>query len=148
MFEGNHKEHHNNLVRVQDEFNQMMRRLLDEPFATSRSTFMPAVNVKENSHQYTITAELPGLNEQQVDLEVHGNTLIIRGERKTEEEKESDRYHMVESKYGSFQRSFTLPEEADVEKISAEFEHGVLKVHVPKSGTSKAKKIQISRKGH
>lgn len=149
MLERNHKDNYNYLARVQDEFNHMMRRLLDDPFPMStHSSFMPVVNVKENNNQYMITAELPGLSEHQVDLEVHGNHLTIRGERTTEEKKENDRYHMVESKYGSFERSFTLPEDADVENISAEFEQGILKVVVPKSSTSKGKKIQIRRKEH
>lgn len=148
MFERNNREY-NYLARVQDEFNHMMRHLLDDPFSVSvKKSFMPVVNVKEEGNQYLITAELPGLNEQQVHLEVHGNTLTIHGERKSEEKKEHDRYHVMESKYGSFQRSFTLPEDADVENISAEFEQGILKVQVPKSSTGKTKKIQIRKKEH
>jgi HSP20 family protein len=90
-----------------------------------------------------LKAELPGMKKEEVKLTVEGGTLSISGERKAEKEEKDKKYHRMERSYGAFQRSFTLPEGALAEKISAEFKDGVLLVHLPKGETAKPKAIEV-----
>ena len=109
--------------------------------------FRPVIDVSETDKSYEIKAELPGLEEKDVELTLSDGTLTLQGEKKSEqEEKEANRY-MSERTYGSFRRSFTLPENADAEKIVAAFDKGVLSVTLPKTKKSQkqAKKIAIKR---
>ncbi|MGQ0676301.1 MAG: Hsp20/alpha crystallin family protein, partial [Rhodospirillales bacterium] len=94
-----------------------------------------------------VTAELPGMEEKDVELVVQDDVLTIRGEKKFEKEEKNKDYHMVERQYGSFQRSFTLPDIVDREKIAAKFDKGVLNVTLPKSAKAKerTRKIQIGK---
>ena len=110
--------------------------------------FLPATDITETKDQVTITVELPGLEKKDLDIDVDGDLLTVRGE-KTEEKTEDDKkYHCVERTYGSFQRSFMLPRTVDSARISAEFEKGVLKVMLPKTAEAKAKgrKVDIAVK--
>jgi HSP20 family protein len=86
---------------------------------------------------------LPGVNKEDVKVTVEGGVLSITGERKAEKEEKDKKYHRIERNYGTFVRSFTLPEGAASEKVSAEFKDGVLKVHLPKDETAKPKSIEV-----
>lgn len=118
------------------------------PFgALSRGTqgFVPRLDVEETDKAITISAELAGMDEKDVEITVHDDVLTIKGEKKTEhEEKEAQRY-LTERSYGSFSRTVSLPAEVDQEKIDASFKKGVLKVQLPKVPAKevKAKKIEI-----
>lgn len=102
---------------------------------------MPAVDVVEKENSFEITAELPGLDEKDVEVKLVGNSLVIKGEKRQEHKEEKDGYHLSERSYGSFQRSFALPDGVDREKIDAKFGKGVLRVSLPKQpGTSDAAK--------
>lgn len=117
----------------------------DFPVPSTGGSWMPAVNVEERADELVLTAELPGMNESDIELEVENNILTLRGE-KTEERSEGDegrRYHMWERRYGNFQRSFTLPRTVDAESIEASFENGILMVRMPKSPEAKGRRIQI-----
>jgi HSP20 family protein len=116
-------------------------RFLAEPEAT---TWLPAVNVEESREELILTAELPGMRPEDVELELENNILTIRG-RKEEVREENDerRYHVWERKYGSFQRSFSLPRSVSADSIAASFEHGVLQVRMPKAPEAKGRKIEI-----
>ena len=108
----------------------------------------PDMNVKETATGIEITAELPGVSEDDVDISVDGRTVTIKGEKKAEhEEKEAD-YHLVERSYGSFMRSFTLPFDADMSKVDAEFKKGVLTVSLlrPPEAEQTARKIKVRAK--
>ena len=108
----------------------------------------PDMNVKETATGIEITAELPGVSEDDVDISVDGRTVTIKGEKKAEhEEKEAD-YHLVERSYGSFMRSFTLPFDADMSKVDAEFKKGVLTVSLPRPPEAEqtARKIKVRAK--
>lgn len=112
--------------------------------------WLPAVQIVESKDELTLTAELPGMKESDIDITFDDGLLTIRGE-KTEERKESDeekKFLLFERSYGTFQRSFTLPRAVDTSKISAEFDKGVLEVHLPKTTEAKAKgqKIAITTK--
>ena len=106
----------------------------------------PALDLVEKNGGYVITAELPGLDEKNVEVKLSNGALTIRGEKKEETEKEGKEYHLSERRYGSFQRAFRVPEGADSGKIEASFRNGVLTVKLPKSAEAKAsekKKIDV-----
>jgi HSP20 family protein len=97
----------------------------------------------EDEKEYLIKAELPDMKKEDVRLTVEDDVLAISGERKFEKEEKSKKYHRVERAYGSFVRSFSLPEDADGSKVTADFKDGMLYMHLPKSVQSKPKAIEI-----
>lgn len=120
-------------------------RLFDiEP---SVSYAAPAVEVSETDKAFTITAELPGMDEKDIDVSVTGDLFTLKGEKKQEKEEKSKNYYLSERSYGQFQRSFTLPAGIDRDKISAEFGKGVLTVTLPKSAEAQQqqKKIEVKK---
>jgi len=125
------------------------RRWLDvEPTWTYESSFsfpVPAVDVTEGDKEFKITAELPGLEEKDIDVTVSNHTLTIKGEKSYEKEEKNKDHHVSERAFGTFQRSFTLPEGVDADKIAAELAKGVLTVTLPKTAEAQkpAKKIEV-----
>jgi len=111
--------------------------------AMTVAEWAPLVDITEDDKEYLIKAELPEVKKEDVKLTAHNDVLTITGERKYEKEEKGKKYHRVERAYGSFERSFTLPEDADEGKIAAEFKDGVLKVHLPKSEKAKPKSIEV-----
>lgn len=103
----------------------------------------PLVDISEDDKEYLIKAELPDVKKEDVKLNIHDDVLSISGERRYEKEEKGKKYHRVERAYGSFMRSFTLPDDADASKISAECKDGMLKVHLPKSEKAKPKTIEV-----
>ena len=103
----------------------------------------PAVDVTEDETAYRIAAELPDVPSGDVKVVVRDGVLTLRGERKTEKKTDGTKYHLVERSYGSFQRSFTLPKDANGEKVSAEYRNGVLVVTVPKREEVKPREIEV-----
>ncbi len=103
----------------------------------------PLVDISEDEQEYLIKAELPGIEKDQVKVTVENGILLITGERTSEHEEKNRKYHRVERSYGSFIRSFSLPDDADGTKVKAEFKNGVLKVHLPKDENAKPKSIEI-----
>jgi HSP20 family protein len=105
----------------------------------------PAVDVTESDKAYEITAELPGLDEKNIEVNVANGGLTIRGEKKEEKEEKQKDYYVSERRYGSFERYFSLPEGVDADKIQASFKNGVLKVTLPKTAEAQkpAKKIEV-----
>lgn len=104
----------------------------------------PRVDLSETEDAYQISAEMPGLKDDEIEVNVSDGVLSIRGEHKAESERKDAQYHVRERSFGSFQRSFRLPETADAEKISAKFDNGVLNIAVPKRPETKAKARRIS----
>ena len=106
--------------------------------------FRPKVNTRETEDNYHIEVELPGVKKGDVDIKVDGNILTISGERNVREEVKDEDYHKVESRYGLFSRSFTLPERVDTSNIEAEFINGILEITIPKLKIdTSSKKIEI-----
>ena len=103
----------------------------------------PTIDVTETDREIEITAELPGLEEKDVEVNVAENLLTIRGEKKAEKEDKSKNYHVVERAYGAFARSIALPDGVDPDAIKATIAKGVLKVTVPKPAPAQAKKVEI-----
>ncbi len=111
--------------------------------AMTVSEWTPLVDITEDDKEYLIKAELPEVKKEDVKVTVENGTLTITGERKFEKEEKDKKYHRIERAYGSFMRSFLLPEGAAGEKVSADFKDGVLKVHLPKSAEAKPKSIDV-----
>jgi HSP20 family protein len=118
-----------------------LRGLGEEAMTVSEWT--PPVDITEDEKEYLIKAELPEVKKEDVKVTVENGVLTITGERKFEKEEKDKKYHRIERAYGSFTRSFTLPDTAAGEKVSAEFKDGVLKVHLPKSAEAKPKSINV-----
>lgn len=94
--------------------------------------FNPAVDIYEDENSIVLSADLPAMNEKDLDIHVKDGHLIVKGERKFENEEKKDNYHRVERRYGSFQRTFALPDTVDDDNISAKYDKGVLKITLPK----------------
>ena len=103
----------------------------------------PVVDISEDDKEFAIKAELPGLKREEVKVTVEDGVLSISGERKTEKEEKNKQFHRMERSYGSFLRSFTLPEGADTTKVNAEFSDGVLHVHLAKTPKTQPKTIEV-----
>jgi HSP20 family protein len=113
----------------------------EEQFSLTEWT--PPVDIAEDEKEYTIKAELPGVNKEDVKVTVEGGVLSITGERKSEKEEKDKKYHRIERSYGTFIRSFTLPEGTASDKINAEFKDGMLKLHLPKDEKAKPKTVDV-----
>ncbi|MGZ4872991.1 MAG: Hsp20/alpha crystallin family protein, partial [Candidatus Angelobacter sp.] len=113
----------------------------EEPMTLSE--WAPSVDIIEDEKEWLIQADLPEVKKEDVKVSVENGALSITGERKLEKEEKDKKYHRVERAYGSFVRSFTLPDDADATKVNAEFKDGVLKVHVAKSEAAKPKQIEV-----
>ncbi len=111
--------------------------------AMTMAEWAPLVDIVENDNEYLIKTELPEIRKEDVKLTVQNDVLTISGERKFEKEEKGKKYHRMERAYGSFARSFTLPEDADGEKVAASFKDGVLMVRLPKSEKAKPKSIEV-----
>ena len=132
--------------RTFDLFNSMFNELGTVQGESVTNDFVPAINTREGEYAYHVEVDLPGVSKDDIEIKVEDNTLIISGERKVKEEIKEENYYKVESRFGSFSRSFSLPEDVDVENIHAESTDGVLEVVVPKLESAKidkAKKIEI-----
>ena len=129
---------------------EKMNRLFEEAF-TSRgeekdlvaSTWTPSVDIYETENALILTAELPSLEEKDIEIKIEDNTLTLKGERNLEKETKEENYHRIERSYGSFYRSFTLPRNIDQDKIHAESGTGILKITMPKKPELKPKKVKI-----
>jgi HSP20 family protein len=135
---------HDEVDRVFERFMHAARAPMfpsQEPFGFS----VPAVDVAEDEKAYRITAELPGMSEKDIDLSISHDTLTVKGEKRDEKEEKNKNYHVSERFYGSFERSFALPEAIDRDKIEAGFAKGVLTVTLPKKPevVKQQKKIEI-----
>ncbi len=104
--------------------------------------FVPAINTREGEYAYHVEVDLPGMKKEDINIQVEDNTLVISGERKVKEEIKEENYYKIESRFGTFSRSFSLPEDADVENIHAESADGVLEVIVPKLESAKVDKVK------
>jgi HSP20 family protein len=119
-------------------------RLFDDTFVRDGASWSPAVDIKETDGEISLDLELPGIKPEDVEITAENGVLTVRGEKKSErKEGEENRYHVVERTYGSFLRTFQLPQGIDEDQIKAEFEHGILSVHIPKAALPQPKRIQI-----
>jgi HSP20 family protein len=134
--------------RYLTDFERRMDNLFDEVFGGSlvsyvmpetRGVFSPRTDIKESDKYFRISAEMPGIDQKDVDVSLHNGLLTISGEKKVEKEEKETDYHHVERSYGCFSRSISVPDDVDVDKIEAMYKNGVLTVTLPK--TEKAMKL-------
>jgi HSP20 family protein len=138
------------LRTLQEEVNRLFSTNLTRGFGEEgigRGAWVPSVDIFENKDQIVLEAELPGMRREDFDLTVENNVITLRGERRFEKQDDTDNYHRVERSYGSFTRSFTLPQSVSAEGATAEYNNGVLRVTLPKRETAKSRRIEISDTG-
>ena len=135
------------LEEVSDRLNRMFARP-SSPRTTGKETMIvadwtPSVDISETEGEYQIKAEIPDVKKEDVKVTLEDGVLTIQGERKQEKEEKGKKYHRIERSYGSFVRTFSLPDVIDAEKVKAEFKEGVLNLHLPKSEKAKPKAIEV-----
>ena len=138
-----------NPFRELDEMQGRLSRWFERPSGRengllSDADWAPPVDITEDEKEYVIKAELPDIPKDQVKVSVENGTLVITGERRFEKEEKERKYHRIERSYGSFARSFGLPDDADASKIEAKFNDGVLTVHLGKNDHAKPKRIDVN----
>ena len=134
---------------LQTEMNRLFNTVFEGPTASDQRgmrRWAPAMDVLENKDHFILRADLPGMAEEDVSIEVEDQTLTISGERKSESELKEEGFHRVERAFGSFSRSLTLPKGVDPEAVEAAFDRGVLEVRIPKPEQPKPRKISIAPK--
>lgn len=125
-------------------FEDLFEGLEEEmPELRGERRFVPAIDVSESENEVTLTAEVPGMGKEDLEVTVDNGVLTLRGEKKQEEEHEAEDFHRIERRYGRFERSVRLPEYVDAEQIEADYNDGVLTLHMPKSERARAKQIEI-----
>ena len=140
-------------LREMEDFQNRLSTLFGRPLRRTNghgreeitlADWMPLADITEDEKEYLIKAELPELKREDVKVTVENGVLTISGERKFEKEEKKRKFHRVERGYGTFVRSFTLPDDADWKRVKAEFKNGLLTVHLPKSEHAKPKQIEVN----
>lgn len=131
------------LEDVLNRYSRQSGRAVDTRNGGEAAEWRPAANISETNDEYIIKAELPEVSKDAVDVSVHDGVITIKGERRFEKSHDSEQTHRIESFYGSFARSFSLPADVDEDRIRAESKDGVLRVILPKAEVQKAKPIEI-----
>ena len=126
------------LNRVFQDFNRGNDELL------TSGTFVPPVDIYEDEQGITLKMEVPGVAQENLNINLENNTLTVSGERKFEKNEKEENFHRIERRYGSFTRSFTLPNTVDAEKVNAGYENGILSIQLAKKAEAKPKQIKIS----
>jgi HSP20 family protein len=129
---------------------EKMNRLFEEAYSTRGEerdlvscSWSPSVDIYETEQELVLTAEVPGIEDNNIEIKIEDNTLTLKGERKFEKETEEENYHRIERAYGSFYRSFSLPPHINQDKIEAEHENGVLKITMPKKHEAKPRTVKV-----
>ena len=132
---------------IRDPYSLARELLSWDPFISARPTsaFAPAFEVKETTDSFVLRADVPGVAEKDLDIAVHNGVLTVSGSRQAEERRDGESYALYERQYGSFSRSFQLPELADGERIEAKLENGVLTLVVAKKADAKPRRIEIKK---
>lgn len=141
------------IERVWSDFDRMFSRLTNRDWltrndldVTDNGTWSPSVDIMDHEHEYVVTAEIPGMNEDDVHISLKDNVLMLRGDKKSEVKEENENRYYRERLFGTFQRMFRLDAEVDASKVQAEYDNGILTIHLPKSKETMAKQIPIKTK--
>jgi len=124
-------------------FDDFFDSFLNTSFVPSRTSWVPAVDILEKDGNVVLRAEVPGLNDKDIDIRVEGNVLTVKGEKKLDREEKRETFHRTERYYGGFSRSFSLPTTVDPDKIHAEIKNGVLTITVPQKPEVRPREIQV-----
>lgn len=141
------------LNTIQTEMNRLFNTFFDQAAPTGRGDvtnrrWIPAMDLVETADHYVLRADLPGLSDDDVNIQLEDNVLTISGERKTEHEQHEEGYYRIERASGSFARSLTLPEGVDPDSVQARFDRGVLEIKIPKPEQKKPRQVQITLGTH
>ena len=135
------------VAELRSQMDRLFDSFLREPFADFSNGltrgWAPAIDVAEDEKEVTIRAEVPGMQPSDLDITVQGDQLVISGEKKEHSEKKDKDFHHVETRYGTFRRSVQLPPNADSQKVTADYNHGILTIRVQKSPLAQPKKVEI-----
>jgi len=133
------------LLRFQDDLSRAIGPRTAQPREhVSTRVWSPVVDVYEDADAIVIKTDLPGVNQDEIDVEMNNDTLTIRGERKFDDEERRDKYVRIERQYGSFQRSFTIGVAIEADKIKAVYKNGILELTLPKAEATKPRKVQVA----
>ena len=132
------------VVTLQNRVNSLFRDLSDNEDAVATASFVPPVDIYEDSEKIALKLEIPGIDEKDIDVRIESNTLTVKGERKFETDEKEQNYHRIERRYGSFFRSFTLPTTVDAENVSAHYNAGVLKLELRKKAEAQPRQIKVN----
>jgi len=137
------------LNTIQNEMNRLFNTFFDQPAATAGRSgnsrrWLPAMDLVETDDHYVLRADLPGLSDEDVNVQLEDNVLTISGERKSDQETKQEGFYRLERAFGAFARSLTLPEGIDPDSVQAHFDRGVLEVRVPKPEQKKPRQVQIT----
>jgi HSP20 family protein len=136
------------LNSLQSEMNRLFNTFFDVPAGGANGAtlrrWVPAMDLVETEDRYVLRADLPGLSEGDINIEVENNVLTVSGERKSEHQDEGEGYYRVERAFGTFSRSLTLPEGVDPDAVEASFDKGVLEVRIPKPEETKPRRVEVS----
>lgn len=124
-------------------FSDIMDEFFNDAVANRRNSFSPGIDISETEKQFVIDVEIPGIDKKDIDLNIENNRLTISGERKFEKTEDDKQYHRVETRYGTFSRSFQLPENVNADSIKASYKDGILNVSIDKSEEKLKKQIEI-----
>jgi HSP20 family protein len=113
------------------------------PLLSETTEWLPAVELVEKDGEFVLTAEIPGMSKENVDISVEDNVLTFKGEKKFEKDEEKGRMHIREREYGTFMRAFTLPRNVEADKVRAEYHDGVVEIHMPKGVEAKGRRIEV-----
>jgi HSP20 family protein len=140
------------VLALRDQIDQLFDEFFEKPFGLrlfddrfdALAKFSPSIDVSETEKEIRVVAELPGMEVEDIEIELHDDYLTIRGEKKSEKEEKSERFYRSERSYGSFHRTISLPTEINPEKVNAKFKNGVLNIALSKTSTGKSsKRIEI-----
>jgi HSP20 family protein len=132
------------VVALQNRMNSLFREMNESDSPLTTASFVPAVDIYEDSKKVVLKLEVPGMEEKDLDIRVENNTLTVKGERKFEKDEKEENFHRIERRYGSFYRSFTLPSTVDSEHINATYNAGVLKLELSKKPEAQPKQIKVN----
>jgi len=133
------------LAQLQNRVNRLFQESsLGQDEGLTTTSFVPPVDIYETEQSIVLKMEVPGVEQKDLDIRIENQTITIRGERKFESEVKEDNYHRVERRYGSFQRSFSLPNTVNPEQVTADYESGILKITLAKRAEAKPKQIKVN----
>ena len=133
------------VLALQNRVNSLFRDFNDNgEGALTTASFVPAVDIYEDSKKVVLKLEVPGMEEKDLDIRVENNTLTVKGERKFEKDEKEENFHRIERRYGTFYRSFTLPSTVDTENVQASYNAGILKLNLNKKPEAQPKQIKVN----
>jgi len=136
------------LSSLQSEMNRLFNTVFDSPQSAGQGTvlrrWVPAMDLVESGDHFVLRADLPGMSEDDIEIELEDGTLTVSGERKAEHEEREEGFHRVERSFGAFSRSLTLPKGIDADAVAASFDRGVLEIRIPKPEARKPRRIEIA----